>query len=173
MSLFLFLMVSIDAAKCWLLTHVPAENTDALDYRVLFQTLLETENIQYMHYLFFAKTGKIFSSKTQGLGVSDKDLWVTEWLGSKRGSYGKLLWVEHTASAGRGSHQECGCMLVRPSSSCTAPHPPSPGFTYFLRAPLALCPLPSLDVPSGLASSAAIHGVSPPPRIDQVWPSCP
>lgn len=53
------------------------------------------------------------------------------------------------------------------------PHSPPPGFTYFLRAPLALCPLPSLDVPSGLAISAAIHGVSPPPKIDQVWPSCP
>lgn len=59
-------MVSIDAPKCWLFTHFPAENTDALDYRGLFQGggAGNLENMQYMHYLFFAKIRKIFNSKT-------------------------------------------------------------------------------------------------------------
>ena len=50
-------MVSIDAPKCWLFTHFPAENTDALDYRGLFRGggAGNLENMQYMHYLFLLK----------------------------------------------------------------------------------------------------------------------
>lgn len=145
MSLFLFLVVSIDAATCEysytslqkILIHWIRGCSPRLCWKVRKDTVYALPS--------FAKIGKIFNSKNPKASGFQKRICRSLVAGSQGGwglnvePRGKLLCVEHMASTRRCSREDCGCTLVAPSS----PAPPSlPQVSPPSSGPLGTLPSP-------------------------------